>query len=862
MKLSIRALGLATAMLLAHSGSADELSYQGELRRDGTLFTGNATMHFALIDESGQILWSNICNSPPCSIPTGPGVLVVVSQGVFSVRLGSSPTMVPIPPAALAVAQTLRLRVWVNTGSGPEQLTDQPLSVVWKSQGANALLQLDGAATNQFALWDGVKLRHSPLLRATGSHVEVVGGELRVASSGVRFADGTVQASASPWSVMGSMASYDGGVKVGVGAPSTTTFLEVSTTRNSSAIACLNLNPAGVGITSSGGFVGVDGRATSLSGSVFGVRGVSDSTGGTSAGVFGLSTHTTGSASGVRGENNSPSGAGVTGVCFSSAAGTGVFGRATATSGDAYGVYGQSNSPNGAAVAGRNMSPNGAGVRGESQYLGVIGVAEGTSGQRVGVQAISFSTEGVGVLAECRAVTGSNIGVLGSVQSPNGWAGFFQGAVEGTTTIKARNGFIFPDNTTQISSGITSAGAGLVRSDNAVSVASAGITNEMIQTNAIDHRVMADGAIGSEELQNSAVTSNKIADGAVTELDLANSSVTSAKIQDGNVLNQDIANGAINDAKVSDVAWNKITGVPSAFPPTGLITGGDLAGSSYPNPTLGVGVVNSAKIVDNSVGSIDLASDAASLAKVSNGMMTRNGNRITVQPGTSTDHAPLHVAGQDAQIVLTHSVSQHPQQPATAAAAMCYSNYLNNGEPEAGPGAIIFQHRGLSGPIGFTFVRNLMTIKLQNGNVGIGPTKTNPAHLIDVDGGAHCTGTTWVNMSDKHTKENIHAVNGVDILTKVIQLPITSWNYKTDHPSVQHIGPMAQDFFFAFGLGGSDTSISTVDASGVALGAIQGLHTLHTEQADEIESLRAENRRLRERLDRIEEMLEEIGVRR
>jgi hypothetical protein len=40
------------------------------------------------------------------------------------------------------------------------------------------------------------------------------------------------------------------------------------------------------------------------------------------------------------------------------------------------------------------------------------------------------------------------------------------------------------------------------------------------------------------------------------------------------------------------------------------------------------------------------------------------------------------------------------------------------------------------------------------------------------------------------------------------------------------MGPMAQDFRAAFGVGEDDRHISTVDAEGVALAAIQGLHQL------------------------------------
>ncbi|HEY0548440.1 MAG TPA: hypothetical protein VGF13_02495 [Verrucomicrobiae bacterium] len=42
--------------------------------------------------------------------------------------------------------------------------------------------------------------------------------------------------------------------------------------------------------------------------------------------------------------------------------------------------------------------------------------------------------------------------------------------------------------------------------------------------------------------------------------------------------------------------------------------------------------------------------------------------------------------------------------------------------------------------------------------------------------------------------------------------------------SVRHIGPMAQDFRSAFAVGENDRTITTVDADGVALAAIQGLN--------------------------------------
>ena len=54
---------------------------------------------------------------------------------------------------------------------------------------------------------------------------------------------------------------------------------------------------------------------------------------------------------------------------------------------------------------------------------------------------------------------------------------------------------------------------------------------------------------------------------------------------------------------------------------------------------------------------------------------------------------------------------------------------------------------------------------------------------------------------------------------------------------------MAEDFYAAFGHGPSERSISTVDADGVALAAIQGLYEL-------VKEMQIENERMREALRR------------
>jgi hypothetical protein len=78
-------------------------------------------------------------------------------------------------------------------------------------------------------------------------------------------------------------------------------------------------------------------------------------------------------------------------------------------------------------------------------------------------------------------------------------------------------------------------------------------------------------------------------------------------------------------------------------------------------------------------------------------------------------------------------------------------------------------------------------------------------------------------LSSREQKHNITAMSSQTVLNKVLALAIKEWSYKDSIDNIRHIGPMAEDFYQAFGLGESETGIATLDTSGVALAAIQGL---------------------------------------
>lgn len=84
---------------------------------------------------------------------------------------------------------------------------------------------------------------------------------------------------------------------------------------------------------------------------------------------------------------------------------------------------------------------------------------------------------------------------------------------------------------------------------------------------------------------------------------------------------------------------------------------------------------------------------------------------------------------------------------------------------------------------------------------------------------------TLFQASDRNIKENFKTVDTRAVLEKVAAMPITTWNYKGDERHVPYMGPVAQDFHAAFGLGDKDTIIHGINVDGVTLAAVQGLNS-------------------------------------
>jgi hypothetical protein len=127
-----------------------------------------------------------------------------------------------------------------------------------------------------------------------------------------------------------------------------------------------------------------------------------------------------------------------------------------------------------------------------------------------------------------------------------------------------------------------------------------------------------------------------------------------------------------------------------------------------------------------------------------------------------------------------------------------------------------------------------------NTSIATGSIVSLKVGTLTSDSGAYLSdGGDWVNASSKELKENIILANPDELLLKINALPIYTWNYKSQNASTTHIGPLAEDFYNAFSVGGEKgkKSISSIDPAGISLAGIQALYKKITELENKIDQL-------------------------
>jgi hypothetical protein len=116
------------------------------------------------------------------------------------------------------------------------------------------------------------------------------------------------------------------------------------------------------------------------------------------------------------------------------------------------------------------------------------------------------------------------------------------------------------------------------------------------------------------------------------------------------------------------------------------------------------------------------------------------------------------------------------------------------------------------------------------------PTLTTGCNLPAGSGVFSCS-------SSRSLKENFGAVSGEDVLARIRGIPVNSWNYIAEGRQSRHIGPFAEDFHAAFGLGTDNRAIGLLDIDGVNFAAVKALEARTAElqaRTAEVAQLRGE----------------------
>lgn len=140
----------------------------------------------------------------------------------------------------------------------------------------------------------------------------------------------------------------------------------------------------------------------------------------------------------------------------------------------------------------------------------------------------------------------------------------------------------------------------------------------------------------------------------------------------------------------------------------------------------------------------------------------------------------------------------------------------------------------------------LPMLRVSNPSAGAG---LQDRFVVDSNGNVTARGTIS-QLSSRATKENFEPLSGPLLLAKLETLPVPAWSYRDAEAGERHIGPMAEDFHAAFGVGADPRFLSPGDVAGVALASVKALQDEVRQRDERIAELEA-------RLQRLETLLVE-----
>lgn len=140
----------------------------------------------------------------------------------------------------------------------------------------------------------------------------------------------------------------------------------------------------------------------------------------------------------------------------------------------------------------------------------------------------------------------------------------------------------------------------------------------------------------------------------------------------------------------------------------------------------------------------------------------------------------------------------------------------------------------------------VLALKVRNEDPSV-VAGTEDRFTVDSSGNVTARGTIS-QLSSRATKEHFQNTLGSMLLAKLESLPVPSWNYRGSSTEERHIGPVAEDFHAAFGVGADPRFLAPADVAGVALASVKALQ-------DQVKERDVRIGELEERLARIEALL-------
>lgn len=485
--------------------------------------------------------------------------------------------------------------------------------------------------------------------------------------------------------------------------------------------------------------------------------------------------------------------------------------------------------------------------------------AKAGSGTTYGVYGRSESTGGRGVVGYAASPTGTTIGVYGKAISPNGYAGYFSGNVgvsgwigtksEAPVELRsndrpvlrlqwASNGalegpnIIAGNELNNISDGVygaTIAGGGRNDDPNSIT-AEFGTVGGGFGNSAGEHAVVGGGHYNVASGHGAAINGGNLNNATATGAAIGGGYENNASGQQSTVAGGYVNTAGANWATVGGGEDNSATGIYST------ISGGASNFATDNDCTVGGGVGNTAgnggwNTTDSTHATVAGGSDntaAAFAASVGGGKLNVASAWYSTVPG-----------GHQNSASGTYSFAAGRRANAGHSGAFVWGDSTNADVLSSANNQFLARASG--------------GVKFFN-SAGVG---------VELAAG----GNSWSAMCDRNLKTNITPIDPREVLAKLMTVPISQWNLISQDESIRHLGPMAQDFHAAFGLGEDNRRITQIDADGVALAAIQGLHQLVMEQLaqlrskdEEIAALRANIGDLADRLARLESGLASIAV--